>query len=866
MSRAQYHCQQNRRRAAVRSWLLANGMPRLNGIDYLEVTDDPRTLHLYFIHPLVPPDSFNQTADLSIGPDNIALTGGSRLHQIRVESVSAFDRQLVLRVNRKGDFSTYTLRLISLSDEANPPPGIDSQLAQVDFSFWANGESGYDAQPPNPPSALPPLPPVIDYLAKDYASFRQLMLDRLTVTLPNWQARNPADIGVLLVELLAYRGDQLSYFQDAVATEAYLNTARKRVSVRRHARVLDYAMHDGCNARAWVAFKVKTAVTLPGPTEQRPGTLLLTEVPTLPKVLKTEVEQLAALSAGAQTFETMETVGLHPALNELHFYTWGNQSCVLPVGATQATLVDTGGVLQLLLRVGQVLVFEELCSPQTGLMADADLHHRHGVRLTAVIPTEDPLFLEAGEEETERPCQRLVTVRWAAGDALPFELSVSAQVGGRSLNNISVAWGNVVLADHGRTIMNEGLSPLPADPTEPYRPRLRFGPLTQQGYVFNAIERRWQSFDRTGTAASAGVWQLAKARPSITLQAVLNEGMGGQESGGRWQAQKDLLKSGPFALDFVPETETGGEVNLRFGDNVLGRRPNQPLQTQYRIGNGRLGNVGAKSITHVYLPTELPTDGSAGNSTAGDSTAGDSTEGSSPAEIAIALSELFNPLPATGGVDLEPIETVKLFAPEAFRTPQRAVTTADYAHFAQQFPGVQRAIATRRWTGSWYTLFITVDRAGGESVDAAFEAELLAALEPVRLAGHDLKIESPRFVPLDIALRVQVAPDYFVQDVEAALCEAFSHQVQADGGLGFFHPDHFTFGQPVYLSQIVAAAVQIVGVRSVMTTRFQRWGQAARHELDSGQILLDRLEIAQLNNDLSLPEQGRLMFEMEGGL
>ena len=60
------------------------------------------------------------------------------------------------------------------------------------------------------------------------------------------------DIGVALVEVLAYVGDYLSYYQDAVATEAYLDTARQRISVRRHARLVDYRMHEGCNARAWV--------------------------------------------------------------------------------------------------------------------------------------------------------------------------------------------------------------------------------------------------------------------------------------------------------------------------------------------------------------------------------------------------------------------------------------------------------------------------------------------------------------------------------------------------------------------------------------------------------------------------------------
>src|SRR6185436_6967994 len=68
----------------------------------------------------------------------------------------------------------------------------------------------------------------------------------------DWRERHAPDIGITLVELLAYIGDYLSYYQDAVATEAYLDTARQRISVRRHARLIDYQMHEGCNARAWV--------------------------------------------------------------------------------------------------------------------------------------------------------------------------------------------------------------------------------------------------------------------------------------------------------------------------------------------------------------------------------------------------------------------------------------------------------------------------------------------------------------------------------------------------------------------------------------------------------------------------------------
>src|SRR6185369_9764573 len=102
-----------------------------------------------------------------------------------------------------------------------------------------------------------------NYLAKDYASFRQLLLDRLALIMPEWQERHAPDVGIVLLEILAYVGDYLSYYQDAVATEAYLNTARQRISVRRHARLVDYSMHEGCNARAAVAIEVTEDHVLP---------------------------------------------------------------------------------------------------------------------------------------------------------------------------------------------------------------------------------------------------------------------------------------------------------------------------------------------------------------------------------------------------------------------------------------------------------------------------------------------------------------------------------------------------------------------------------------------------------------------------
>ena len=109
------------------------------------------------------------------------------------------------------------------------------------FSFKAGCPSDLDCQPP--PPLCPPLAgdaPPIDYLAKDFLSFRQALLDFSALRYPHWQERSEADFGVMFLEALSALADDLSYTQDRVAAEATLITATQRRSVVRHARLVDY--------------------------------------------------------------------------------------------------------------------------------------------------------------------------------------------------------------------------------------------------------------------------------------------------------------------------------------------------------------------------------------------------------------------------------------------------------------------------------------------------------------------------------------------------------------------------------------------------------------------------------------------------
>jgi hypothetical protein len=538
----------------------------------------------------------------------------------------------------------------------------------------------------------------------------------------------------------------------------------------------------------------------------------------------------------------MHEATLYQSHNEMPLYTWGERACCLPKGATQAALEGHYPDL----REGDVLIFEETVDPATGRPEDADPAHRHAVRLKEVRtngPSGDPLTDLLND-------QPITEISWAAEDALAFPLCISAVTTEGYREGISVALGNIVLADHGMTLEDEelGAAPQPvvirsrasgADHCSGrvalpqfrrFRPRLKERPLTQAGTTFkteivNGHKRtRRLPFDPVRPAAAAFQWEMKDVLPAVTL------------NGETWQPRRDLLASNKFAREFVVEVEEDGAAYLRFGDDRNGARPasGSSFTATYRVGNGVAGHVGAEAIAHIVSDES-------------------------------AIIGVRNPLPARAGVEPESMEDVRQKAPSAFRTQERAVTEADYGEVSERHLQVQQAEATLRWTGSWHTVFVTVDRMGGSQVNPAFKEEMRQHTERFRMAGHDLQVDEPRFVSLEIAMHVCAKPDYFRGDVKAALLAEFSNRDLPDGRRGVFHPDNFTFGQPVYLSRLYAAAQRVPGVASVFITKFQRQGSFDQKVLAEGKLELSRLEIARLDNNPNVAEHGVFALNLEGG-
>jgi hypothetical protein len=883
----------------------------LNGIDYVDVVGKHLCVHFLTGIP----------EGLTIA--NALIEGGRRVRNIKV---TALDRDptddqygescLGIEVDREGDFSTYTLRLVETNDDGTPTSTplavLDPRYAAVPFTFKIDCPADIDCQPAE--CVVPSRPePDINYLAKDYATFRQLILDRAALLMPDWRERHVPDLGIALVELLAYTGDYLSYYQDAVATEQYLDTARLRISVRRHARLVDYAMHEGCNARAFIAIEVSGDVTL-----DAHDIFFVTRFDDTIATPALRTSDLENLPSGAVTvFEPLSggaPIELHTTHNLIDFWTWGDAECCLQAGATAATLVDRG----LSLRPGDFLLIEELACAETvssqtfdgtASAPDADPTRRHVVRLTSVEKAVDALY--------EQP---IVNIEWAREDALPFDLCISA-VGKAPecdlVTNLAVARGNIVLADHGLTVTGEPLAAVPEVSSEPvcegedeladvariagrYRPALKFAPLTFAQPVGGAMSAT-QVMAQDPRAALPAVVRLASIPPApsgsgplflprdLTDPTFLARSFAGSKDPSLLSLRNRLRHA---TLDLLSHDPGTGNLDVPLRDalrrdldalldewtpraDLIDSRPDDldfvaeiddDGRAHLRFGDGELGRgVEAGSS---FLATYRVGNGRAG--LVGAETIGHIV---SHNPSAAAITRVRNPLASRGAVEPEPVEEVKRFAPTAFsRVLERAVTASDYAALArvtrypEPDPRVQSSAAILAWNGSWHEADVAIDPANSNVLDPALQSSIAASLELARRMGHDVRVGLARYVPLLVVLDVCVSAGYLRGHVTAALREAFSSRALPGGRRGFFHPDNLTFGEAVYVSRIVAAARAVDGVADVTVVVLNRLRENHNPDLDEGVLVLAPNEVARLDNDAASPENGIFLIRhVRGG-
>jgi hypothetical protein len=525
----------------------------VNGIDFVEVVSGwgQTRLRVHFVN-----DSPGVAA-LAAVIRMATITGGESIPTVAATLVRwgpAAERPwLELAVTAPGDFSTYTLRLLPET------PLLDPFFDRVTFSFKADCPSDFDCEAPGPecPPQLANTPP-IDYLAKDFLSFRKALSDFSTLRYPAWQERSEADFGVMFMESLASLADDLSYLQDRIAAEAWLETATERRSLVRLARLVDYEPRAASAARVWLVFEMAA----PGNGSIPAGVAVSGQAPD-------------GTPVDFETGTGLDDEGSYPARpewNPMHPYWWDDGQRCLPPGTTGMWIKVPGSPL----LPGQRLLIDTTADPQ------ADPPVREIVTLVSVgPPTTDRLF---GAD--------VVQITWRDEDAL------------RSAHDLTrtIVRGNLVPATEGRRATDRFVT-------------------SRQPWVAGALPRAIVRTGANGSLQFLHTLQrgplawLAQENPAERPRPELHlyEVSDGRR---RWPFRRSLLDAtvdrkvvtvDPIryrATDVaIGATEYDGEDGhtIRFGDGVFGATPadGAVFEVVYRCGGGVRGNVAAGSISRV---------------------------------------------------------------------------------------------------------------------------------------------------------------------------------------------------------------------------------------------------------------------------
>lgn len=148
-----------------------------------------------------------------------------------------------------------------------------------------------------------PALPAIHYRIGTYGSFRRAMIEAIATQpqLAKWTARDATDYGMAVIDMWAYLGDILTFYQERIANEAFLRTAVQRDSVMRLAALLDYRPSPGAAATTYVALFLEKDKTLQVPVGLR-------------------IQSVPGQNEKPQKFETAEAIAASAALNAVRVH------------------------------------------------------------------------------------------------------------------------------------------------------------------------------------------------------------------------------------------------------------------------------------------------------------------------------------------------------------------------------------------------------------------------------------------------------------------------------------------------------------------------------------------------------------------
>lgn len=192
------------------------------------------------------------------------------------------------------------------------------------------------------------VPTSIDFTSKDYPAFIQSMLAYAGRTFPQWNTTSEGDIGVAILETVAYVADIISYYGDRITQEAYLPTATQRVSLLNIAQLLGYQVSNGAPATGQVTFQTET--NWPA-TMVEIGTQVATSI-------SVQASQLLGGANAPVVYQTTETVVVPANGGTITAnVSQGITYTQTPIGTSDGTVAQVLAIPQLGVQNGTVSVY-----------------------------------------------------------------------------------------------------------------------------------------------------------------------------------------------------------------------------------------------------------------------------------------------------------------------------------------------------------------------------------------------------------------------------------------------------------------------------------------------------------------------------
>lgn len=230
---------------------------------------------------------------------------------------------------------------------------------------------------------------------------------------------------------------------------------------------------------------------------------------------------------------------------------------------------------------------------------------------------------------------------------------------------------------------------------------------------------------------------------------------------------------------WAQSTDENGVVTISFGDDINGAVPPSGLNIYagYRVGGGTVGNLAANQIADIASPL---------------------------VGVSVASSTAM-----TGGANAESIDQIRVNAPRAYRTQDRAVTLNDFGNLALGVSSVSQANAVAN-TYTNVTVYCTA--VGNTTPTQGLLDVVTTYLQDRAMAGATVTAQAASFVPVNIGstgtpVVVGCDPRYNPNAIQTKATQAIQ---------GLFDPANVTFGQRMSVSSVYSAVNAIPGVSYVV--------------------------------------------------